>query len=280
MISEESVAVGLRVTIVVLTIMLVFSSGVGALASTGGSPQGVSTVAHQGVAIDYGSCASPVLSFDYVSAQPIPSFDTITDHTERVFEFEDSRVIETAGDIIEDLSGGNSDIVLPVGAIFLRYSRYDNSDPLENDVRQQVYESVEQSPGTYISEMSKECDASRSTVRYHVRILEEEGLIVSEADRGKHRLYPIGSETPELAAALNDSATARVLDAIARLEPVTVSALAEDLDRSPGTVSYHLDRLTNDGLLERERMGNAVVTRLTSGIQTEILDGAAVTPAD
>lgn len=269
MISEESVAVGLRVTIVVLTIMLVFSSGVFALASTGGSPQGVSDLAHQGAAIDYGSCAPPVLSFD-----------TIADHTERVLEFEDSRVIEATGDIIEGLSGGNSDIVLPVGTIFLRYSRHDNSDPLENDVRQQIYESIERSPGTYISEMSEECDASRSTVRYHVRILEEEGLIVGETDRGKHRFYPTGSETPELAAALNDSATARVLDAIARLEPVTVSALAEDLDRSPGTVSYHLDRLTNDGLLERERTGNAVITRLTSGIQAEILDGEIATLAD
>jgi DNA-binding transcriptional ArsR family regulator len=277
---EESVAAGLRVTIVVLTVLLVFSTGVCALASTGGSPQGVSTVTHQGTAIDYGSCAPPIFSFEYINSPSIPSLDSISTHTERVFEFEDSRVIETAGNIVEDLSDSGSDVVFPIGTVLLRYSRFDDSDPLENDVRQQVYEAVERSPGTYISEVSEECDASRSTVRYHVRILEEEGLIVGEAERGKHRFYPIGSETPELAAALNDSATARVIDAIARLEPVTVSALAEDLDRSPGTVSYHLDRLTDDGLLERERMGNAVVTRLTSGIQAEILSGETTLPAD
>src|SRR5699024_10391006 len=142
-------------------------------------------------------------------------FETIADHTDQEFDFENSRVIETAGDIVEGLSRGNNDVVFPVGAILLQYSRYDDSDPLENDVRKQVYDSVEQSPGTYISEVSNECDASRSTVRYHVRILEEEGLIVGKADRGKHRFYPVDSETPELSAALNDSATARVLDSIA-----------------------------------------------------------------
>jgi DNA-binding transcriptional ArsR family regulator len=255
--SEESVAIGLRIIVVVLTISLVFSSGVGALASTGGSPQIVSTETRQDNAEDE-TCVPLVLSFASVS-----------DHTESIFE---DRVIETAGDLIDDLSGGDS-VVLPVGAVLFRYSRFDDSDPLENDVRQQVYETIKRSPGTYISEMSNACDTSRSTVRYHVRILEEEGLIVGEADRGKHRLYPAGSETPELAAALNDNATARVLDAIARLEPVTVSALADDLDRSPGTVSYHLNRLANDGLLERERMGNTVVTRLTGDIQTELLNG-------
>ena len=265
--SDEPVAVGIRIIVVVLTLSLVFSSGVCALPSTGGSPQIVSTGTHwdDSVTETHWDDAE-----DETCVPLVISLSSVSDHTENIFE---DGVIETAGDIIDDLSDGGSDVVLPVGAALFRYSRFDDSDPLENDVRQQVYEAIERSPGTYISEMSSACDASRSTVRYHVRILEEEGLIVDEADRGKHRLYPAGSETPELAAALNDNATARVLDAIARLEPVTVSALADDLDRSPGTVSYHLDRLTNDGLLERERMGNTVVTRITGDIQTELLNG-------
>jgi predicted transcriptional regulator len=264
--SDEPVAVSIRIIVVVLTLSLVFSSGVCALPSTGGSPQIISTGTHW----DDSVTETHWDDADETCVPLVISLASVTDHTESILE---DGVIETAGAIIDDLSGSGSDVVLPVGAVLFRYSRFDDSDPLENDVRQQVYEAIERSPGTYISEMSSACDASRSTVRYHVRILEEEGLIVDEADRGKHRLYPAGSETPELAAALNDTATARVLDAIARLEPVTVSALADDLDRSPGTVSYHLDRLTNDGLLERERMGNTVVTRLTGDIQTELLNG-------
>lgn len=167
---------------------------------------------------------------------------------------------------IQELSERASNVP-PLWTILLRYSRYDDSDPLENEVRSQVYNVIEQSPGTYISEVSEQISASRSTVRYHVRILEDEGLIVGDADRGKHRFYPAGNDDPALAAAMNDDATARVLDSIARLEPTGVSAIAEDLDRAPGTVSYHLDRLAEDGLIQQERTGNAVVTSLADGIR-------------
>jgi DNA-binding transcriptional ArsR family regulator len=272
---EDPMAVGLHITAVALIVMLAFSSGACAVA-VGHSYEGVDR-SHEGDQIDLLYKCVPVSEMNSFSAFRFSSVsfgtDSLTDH---------SRLIEiAASDLVEDLSGSGGDVFLPVGSILLRYSRYDDSDPLDNDVRQQVYKVIEQSPGTYISEVSDVCDATRSTIRYHVRILEEEDLIVGETVRGKHRFHPVGSDDPALAAALNDDATARVLGAIARLEPVTVSTLADDLDRSPGTVSYHLDRLTNDDLLEREQVGNAVVTRLASDISTEMLDGdIAVSPAD
>lgn len=265
---DDLLAVGLRTTLVAFVLLLVFSSGAYALVSMDYSDEGVQ--------IDQ-QYECPSIEYEMIAIR----FASITVDTVDLSEH--SYAIETAAsDILETLSDSGDGLVLPVGIALFRYSRYDDSDPLDNDVRRQVYESIEQSPGTYISEVSEECDASRSTVRYHIRILEEEGLIVGEAVRGKHRFHPMGSDDPALAAALNDDATARVLDAIARLEPVTVSSLADDLDRSPGTVSYHLDRLTDDDLLLRERVGNAVVTRLANDVQTEMIDrdNTIVTPAD
>jgi DNA-binding MarR family transcriptional regulator len=67
-----------------------------------------------------------------------------------------------------------------------------------------------------------------------------------------------------VAAALNDYATAVVLDALSRLGGSSVSELADELERHPSTVTHHLQRLEEDGLVVREREGRAVVTRLSA----------------
>lgn len=160
-----------------------------------------------------------------------------------------------------------SSAALPSVGIVLGYSRYDRSDPLENDLRADLYANIADSPGIYVSELSEDAAVHRSTVRYHVRILGEEGLISQERVRGKHRLYPTESTHRRLIAALAEESSATVLRAVKRLEPVGVSALADDLDRAPSTVSYHLGRLAEDGLVEQQRDGNTVLTRLPEPVR-------------
>ena len=156
--------------------------------------------------------------------------------------------------------------LLPSLAV-LGYSRYDGSDPLANDRRATVYETITASPGIYLSKLSEETAIHRSTVRYHVRVLEEEGLIAEKLLQGKHRLYPVEQRERSLIAALDEEATAGVLQALLRLEPASVSALATDLDRAPSTVSHHLTRLAEDELVIRERDGNTVLTNLSQHVR-------------
>ncbi len=248
MIGTKSVTVS-RITVMTLVLLLVLGSSGIALASIAPAQDDDTTER-------MGSCTLPTLDIEHFGPKTVTTDDRV------------GSVIDQPSLLVHELSG-NGNTVPPLWTVLLRYSRYDNSDPLENDVRSRVYGIIEQSPGTYISEVSEQVSASRSTVRYHVRILEDEGLIVGDADGGKHRFYPGGSDDPALEAAMNDDATARVLDSIARLEPAAVSALAEDLDRAPGTVSYHLDRLAEDDLIEQERAGNSVVTSLADGIKID-----------
>lgn len=126
----------------------------------------------------------------------------------------------------------------------------------------------------------------RSTIRYHVRILEEEGLVFGEKTPGKQRYFPRESVDAELAAALRDDATGAVLAAIERLEPGSVSRLASDLDRASSTIPCHLDRLTDAGLVDQERDYGAVRNRLSVRTQRELnqradgVDGAELDSVD
>jgi ArsR family transcriptional regulator len=62
--------------------------------------------------------------------------------------------------------------------------------------------------------------------------------------------------TATLFRALADPARVRIVNALATTgEPVCVCELIEPLGLSQGTVSHHLKKLTDAGLLEREQRG-------------------------
>ncbi|WP_338727028.1 helix-turn-helix domain-containing protein [Haladaptatus sp. DJG-WS-42] len=144
-----------------------------------------------------------------------------------------------------------------------RYSRFDDSDPLEHEGRDAVFSAINESPGIYLSAVAERADVPLSTARHHLRVLEDEQLISGAKIRGKRRFYSAHTEGHELVAALNDEATATVLDALSRLGPASVSALASAVGRDPSTITHHLQRLEADGIVVREREGRAVVTRLS-----------------
>lgn len=144
-----------------------------------------------------------------------------------------------------------------------RYSRYDDSDPLELDARRDVYEAISDQPGDPITAVSDRAEVNLSTARHHVKVLRREGLVATARVRNCERFYPAGTDDLELAAAMADEATADILDALVRLEPASVSGLADEVDRSPSTVTHHLQKLEEDDIVVRERASRAVENKLS-----------------
>lgn len=163
------------------------------------------------------------------------------------------------------------------GVVFLvAYRDRSDSDLFENDTRRAIYEHIQAEPGMYLSELADRIEISLPTVRYHTRILEDESHLTGVRYRGTYRLYPVEASSADLQAAFDHDITARLLVSIAHHEPVSVSTLADDVERAESTVSYHLKRLAEDDLVERERAGRAVLTTLTPTVRTRLaLDGSA-----
>lgn len=177
---------------------------------------------------------------------------------------------------------------LPWGAVpILKYSRYDDSDPLENDRRRAVYETIAAEPGTYLSQVSERSDVALSTVRHHVRVLEEEGLVTATKVNGKRRYYldddpdegaPTDADVAnvELHAALQESAKRDVLEALSRVGASPNGRLADELDCDPSTVSHHLSSLEDAGLVIREKDGRSVVNELAAGVEPALRDDPSI----
>lgn len=164
------------------------------------------------------------------------------------------------------------DLLPPTLVPVIGYSRHDGSDPLEHETRRAIYDAVGDAPGTYVAALAEAVDQPDSTVRYHVRVLEEEALVSSEVIRGRRRVFHSDVEDPELAAATVDPETSSLLAAVERSEPASVSTISTSLDRSPSTVSYHVSRLAEAGLVTRERDGRRVLVSLTPTARMDVVD--------
>ncbi|MCU4739923.1 metalloregulator ArsR/SmtB family transcription factor [Natronoglomus mannanivorans] len=157
-----------------------------------------------------------------------------------------------------------------------KYSRYDDSDPLENDRRRVIYETIEDDPGAYLSAVSETSDVPLSTVRHHVRVLEDEGLVTSVKVHGKRRYVPAGEGDVELHAALAEPAKRDVLEALADHGRANNGTLATALDRDPSTVSHHLSTLEDDGLVVREQDGRSIVNELAPDVEARLFEDDGV----
>lgn len=176
---------------------------------------------------------------------------------------------------IDTISTHAEDISPPVLLTLLGYSRYDSSDPLEHEHRASLYDRIQSDAGVTLTELTNDNDVSESTIRYHTRILEEESLVDKVDLWGNVRLFPAGYEPKEraLTVALDDTALRSVLSAVRTTDPATVTTIADEIDRSPSTVSHHLSRLETADLVDRERDGKRVVTTLEPDVHRALSAG-------
>ena len=161
-------------------------------------------------------------------------------------------------------------------------SRADTDGVLEQPTRAAVYGAIRDDPGTDLAGIAEEVDVTKSTVRYHVRVLRDAGLVEAAEVSGTLR-FSVADANAELAGVLNEESSGQILEAVAQREPASVTALATETDRALSTVSHHLTTLEERGLVERERRGEAVVTSLTPETRTAmaaLAEPGTETPAD
>ena len=131
----------------------------------------------------------------------------------------------------------------------------------ELESRRRIYRLVEDNPGIHFREVLARLDYAQGTVQYHLRRIADEGLI-DVADDGQYtRYYPAASFTEadrEVMAALRRTYSRRIIAYLLADGPLTTSELADRVEKAPSTVSWHLSKLHDSGLVTKERAGVSV----------------------
>lgn len=184
----------------------------------------------------------------------------------------------TAGDALVP-SGWGRDVAAPghvplvAGLIavvaWVLYRRLTRDRLLDNDLRRQVRDLVEDAPGVTAAAIADELDVHYDTVRHHLRVLDDFDEIRVDRFGSTRRYFPnhgrYTADDRALLAALRVESRRRVLETLTRDGGLSSGELAEAIGVAPSTVSHHLAALESVGLVERTRDGRSVRCELTQG---------------
>jgi predicted transcriptional regulator len=118
--------------------------------------------------------------------------------------------------------------------------------------RDRVGERVRADPGVHFNELVRALDLAPGQVQYHLRRLE---WVVAEEHYGRTHYYPPEYDTEErrALALLRRETSADVVALLLAEAPLPATEVADRVGIARSTLSWHLDRLTEAGLVAEER---------------------------
>lgn len=145
--------------------------------------------------------------------------------------------------------------------LFPLYARLRKEDVLENPIRDDILQVVGDQPGISASELGRRLECGWGTLVYHLTVLERLQL-VSSTREGRHKRFfvqgRINYSDKGAVALLANPAARIILDAVRSSPGIIQKELSDRLGLSPGTIAWHIDRLTSQGLVVREEDGRSV----------------------
>lgn len=130
---------------------------------------------------------------------------------------------------------------------------------LEYETRRRVFQLIEREPGLHLRELERRAGIPLSTLRHHVRFLEEHRLVESTEDRNVRRYFAttmVDRVDRGVLSALRQEALRRVLlFVLAEGGSATYQQILAALGAPPSTLAVYLAQLTSRGLLAKRSLG-------------------------
>lgn len=134
-----------------------------------------------------------------------------------------------------------------------RRNSHDNEeDVLELETRKEIFEYVQANPGAHFSQLKRDLNMETGLVQHHLSTLEDYDVLTSEDHQGKRRLFVAEELTEEERAILSSlryETTRHILLFLLEESTARNGAIAEELGVSPPTVSWHISRLVENGIV-------------------------------
>lgn len=132
----------------------------------------------------------------------------------------------------------------------------DEPSELELPTRRTIYQRIVDTPGIHFRALFDDLDFAKGTLQYHLRWLAEEALIDVQDGDDYTRYYAADSfdeDDQTVMGALRRTIARRILAYLVSEGPLTTTDIAERLEKSQSTISWHLSNLVDAGLVEKER---------------------------
>lgn len=155
-----------------------------------------------------------------------------------------------------------------------------------SNTRSRIRDCINRQPGIHFNDITRELDIATGQTQYHLRKLVRAGKLDEESIAGRTHYYPPTFSTweREAIALLRRETSREIVLYLLRNEPAAPAEITEQLDLARSTVEWHLSRLADHDIVEKEPMdtesARVVVTlceketvyRLLREIEPHILD--------
>lgn len=129
---------------------------------------------------------------------------------------------------------------------------------LELDSRRRIYHYVEDNPGAHMRQVGRDLDIPMGTLEYHLRYLVDEGLLATREDSRYTRYFVKGQTSrheKDVLAVIRQETPRRIVAQLLLDPGVSHGELLEEFDVSASTLSFHLNKLVEADVVEKEKSG-------------------------
>jgi predicted transcriptional regulator len=130
-------------------------------------------------------------------------------------------------------------------------------EALALETRRRIFEHVRRFPGTHLREIQRALGLQPGELEYHLHTLEKAGLLAATA--GARRTYVVAALVPHpdkpVLALLRQGAVRRLLIAMLEKPGVSFQELHALAGGAKSTLSFHLRKVTETGLVAVEKRG-------------------------
>jgi predicted transcriptional regulator len=130
---------------------------------------------------------------------------------------------------------------------------------LQHPLREDLFRLIREKPGIHESQLARDLGLRHTHVQYHLRVLEEAGLVELRRYAGLKCAFEMGKHSSEEKDMLlaGRGRVRHVLNVVLAEPGLSQRALAHRLGMSESSVKWHLDRLQGAGLVRTERCDGA-----------------------
>lgn len=156
---------------------------------------------------------------------------------------------------------------------FLGFRRVERKNVLDHDERKNLYLNIEKHPGVDLARLVEMLGLNKETARYHLKILALNGKISGLIKQGIARYFPSREAISEFEKTVIHylwiGTTKRILYLLLDSPGLTRKAIARNLGIAGPSVTWQMQRLAEDGLVEIICAGKYVQYFLTNdGVET------------
>jgi predicted transcriptional regulator len=135
------------------------------------------------------------------------------------------------------------------------------------ETRQQIYEFISKFPGVHFREIKRSLNLAVGTLQYNINQLKKDQLIIAKKDGEYVRFYAIGIVTESeknILSLLRQKPIRHIVILLLTKEKVNHQNISKELNLSPATTSWYLNKMLESKIADRKKIGREVYYHLTN----------------